>query len=29
MRRGVENFPKKAGGDGCIRLTEVILEFYL
>jgi hypothetical protein len=24
MRRGVEHFPKKTGGDGCIRLTEVI-----
>jgi hypothetical protein len=22
--RGVENFPRKTGGDGCIRVTEVI-----
>ena len=29
MRRGVEHFPKKTGGDGCIRVTEVIEEFYL
>jgi uncharacterized membrane protein len=24
MCRGVENFPKQMGGDGCIRVTEVI-----